>query len=138
MSDTRRMQGCCFDCGRRYGDEYGFPDLVVSHEVWSVISPFGDEGGLLCPSCMCRRAHLAGLSGVTVTFTSGPFEVGNSATVAAKDAEIAALKARCAGLAAALKKIRDGHCGDQTAEAEYVEAQKVARAALTRATGDGG
>lgn len=67
----RRMQGCCFDCGRRYGDEYGFPDLVVSDDVWLKISPTGDEGGLLCPSCICRRLYIAGLQTVAV-FRSGP------------------------------------------------------------------
>jgi hypothetical protein len=68
---TRRMQGCCFDCGRRYGDEYGFPDLVVPNDVWLLISPTSTEGGLLCPSCICRRLHLAGIQ-TTGEFRSGP------------------------------------------------------------------
>jgi hypothetical protein len=67
------MMACCYDCGRAYGDEYGFPDLVVPHDAWKVISPTGHEGGLLCPSCICRRAHAAGLENVTARFTSGPF-----------------------------------------------------------------
>lgn len=33
----------------------------------------GDENGMLCPSCICRRAHAAGLTGVEGTFRSGPF-----------------------------------------------------------------
>lgn len=69
----RQIQGCCIDCGRKYGDEYGFPDLVVPDDVWVKISPTGHEGGLLCPSCMCRRAHDAGLSNIAARFTSGPF-----------------------------------------------------------------
>jgi hypothetical protein len=63
----------CVDCGRRYGAAHGFPDLVVPHEVWAKISPTGDEAGLVCPSCMCQRAHAAGLSGIPARFTSGPF-----------------------------------------------------------------
>ena len=66
----RRTQPCCFDCGRRYGDEYGFPDLIVPDDVWAKIAP--DEGnGLLCPSCMCRRLYLVGIR-CKGRFTSGP------------------------------------------------------------------
>jgi hypothetical protein len=69
---SRRRQGCCFDCGRRYGDEYGFPDLTLPNEVWKHIAPLdNDEGGLLCPSCICRRVYLAGIETKAV-FTSGP------------------------------------------------------------------
>lgn len=71
----RRMKGCCLDCGRKYGNEYGFPDLVVPDEVWKQISPTGDDGGLLCPSCMCRRASDLGLTKVTAVFRSGPFSL---------------------------------------------------------------
>jgi hypothetical protein len=67
-------RAACFDCGRRYGEEFGFPDLIVPHEIWNhAVSPTGNEGGLLCPSCLCARAHWAGLSGVPARFTSGPF-----------------------------------------------------------------
>jgi hypothetical protein len=64
--------GACYDCGRHYGDEYGFPDLVLPNDVWAKISPRGDEGGLLCPSCICRRAHALGMSGVPAVWASGP------------------------------------------------------------------
>lgn len=67
----RRMQGCCFDCGRRYGDEYGFPDLIVPDDDWVKIAPMNDEGGLLCPCCMCRRLYLLGIQ-TTGNFKSGP------------------------------------------------------------------
>lgn len=63
----------CHECNRPYGDEYGFPDLVVQNDVWAKISPTGDEGGLLCPSCMCRRAADIGLERITAVFRSGPF-----------------------------------------------------------------
>jgi hypothetical protein len=45
----------CEDCGRVYGEEHGFPDLVIPNWAWRKISTHGDDGGLLCPSCMCKR-----------------------------------------------------------------------------------
>lgn len=62
----------CFDCGLSYADP-GFCDLVVPHDVWLAMSPTGHEGGLLCPTCMCRAARRAGLDKVTAAFRSGPF-----------------------------------------------------------------
>ena len=66
------MSAHCHDCARPYGDEHGFPDLVVSNAVWRRISPTGDEGGLLCPSCICARLHKTGISDVEGSFMSGP------------------------------------------------------------------
>lgn len=63
----------CHDCGREYG-EPGFPDLVIPHDVWNSISPAGNEGGLLCPSCLCERLEKAGIK-TTGKFTSGPLRV---------------------------------------------------------------
>ena len=62
----------CYDCGRRYGDKYGFPDLVLPNDVWDAISPTGDEGGLLCPSCICKRLADRGFTEVRASFESGP------------------------------------------------------------------
>jgi len=62
----------CHDCDRPYGDEHGFPDLVLPDDVWEKISPTGDEGGLLCPSCICKRLHDLGLRDVKASFRSGP------------------------------------------------------------------
>lgn len=64
----------CFDCGREYGDEYGFPDLVISNEAWNKISPTNDEGGLLCPSCICKRLAEKGLRNIPGAFMSGPIK----------------------------------------------------------------
>lgn len=64
----------CFDCGRQYGDEHGFPDLIIPLDIWKRISPTGDEGGLLCPSCICARLCDAGISGVPAAFMSGPID----------------------------------------------------------------
>lgn len=66
----------CYDCGRVNGSPY-FPDLVVPHEIWNRISPTGDEGGLLCPSCLCAAAHRAGVT-CRATFRSGPFFEANA------------------------------------------------------------
>ena len=75
--DANAMTGC-HDCGRPYGDEHGFPDLVVPHAIWNTkLSPKGNEGGLLCPSCMCQRAHDAGVR-CSAAFVSGPFCVEDS------------------------------------------------------------
>jgi len=62
----------CNDCGLDY-DDPGFVDLVVSHEIWAEISPTGDEGGLLCPTCMVRAAAKCGLDNIQAVFRSGPF-----------------------------------------------------------------
>lgn len=63
----------CDDCGRPYGDEHGFPDLIIEKDAWQAISPTGDDGGLLCPSCICKRLHDAGIK-TTGAFMSGPVE----------------------------------------------------------------
>lgn len=44
----------CYDCKRAYGKP-GFPDLIIPVEIWRQISPTKNEGGLLCPSCICAR-----------------------------------------------------------------------------------
>lgn len=61
----------CFDCGRQYGDEFGFPDLIIPFWAWEQISPHGDDSGLLCPSCICKRLHEAGIK-CRGAFMSGP------------------------------------------------------------------
>lgn len=61
----------CEDCGRPYGDEHGFPDLVIPYEVWCRISTNGDDSGLLCPSCICKRLHDKGIR-CEGAFMSGP------------------------------------------------------------------
>lgn len=61
----------CEDCNRTYGHEHGFPDLIIPSWVWRKISPTGDLGGLLCPSCICKRLHDAGIT-CAGAFMSGP------------------------------------------------------------------
>lgn len=61
----------CHDCGRKYGDEHGFPDLVIPDDAWKRIAPDWKGNGLLCPSCICQRLHDMGIT-TTGRFTSGP------------------------------------------------------------------
>jgi hypothetical protein len=72
----------CADCRRPYGDEHGFPDLVIPYEDWVQISPRGDGSGLLCPSCICGRLHARGLRCVGA-FTSGPITSVSEPTLSA-------------------------------------------------------
>ena len=61
----------CHDCLRRYGDEHGFPDLIIPFWAWKQISPSKSDGGLLCPSCICKRLAAAGIR-CEGAFMSGP------------------------------------------------------------------
>lgn len=51
----------CEDCGREYGSEHGFADLIIPYSAWTQISPTGDESGLLCPCCIIQRLHTKGI-----------------------------------------------------------------------------
>ena len=72
----------CYDCARPYGDEHGFPDFIVSNDVWRRISPTGDDGGLLCPSCICHRLVTVGIK-TEGAFASGPIVSVSQATMEA-------------------------------------------------------
>lgn len=72
----------CYDCGRPYGDENGFPDLIVPNDIWVRISPTGDYGGLLCPSCICKRLYAAGIKECEASFMSGPIHSIDRVTMA--------------------------------------------------------
>lgn len=63
----------CEDCGREYGSEYGFPDLIIPFWAWKQISTRGNDSGLLCPSCICQRLHGKGIR-CEGAFMSGPIE----------------------------------------------------------------
>ena len=50
--------GRCYDCGMEYGT---FPDMVISNELWALITPSQHkEGGLLCPTCIANRLDFIG------------------------------------------------------------------------------
>ena len=68
--DRNYMEAKCYDCGLPYTDT-GFQDLVISDDAWLKISPTGHDGGLLCPTCICRALSKAGIE-TTGVFTSGP------------------------------------------------------------------
>ena len=63
-------KGVCFDCLRPYEDG-GFPDLIIPFWAWKQISPSKSDGGLLCPSCICKRLNAAGIR-CEGAFMSGP------------------------------------------------------------------
>lgn len=65
------MSASCYECHRPYGDENGFPDLIIPYWAWKRISPTEDEGGLLCPSCICKRLYDAKIR-CEGAFLSGP------------------------------------------------------------------
>lgn len=55
----------CFDCKMDYNN---FPcDFVIQNGLWKLISPSKNEGGLLCPNCMCKRLKNLGLTAVVAT-----------------------------------------------------------------------
>lgn len=51
----------CDECERPYGDEHGFPDLILPQWAWNEISPTGNESGLLCPCCIIKRLVAKGI-----------------------------------------------------------------------------
>lgn len=65
------MSLACHDCGLGYNDPT-FADFVIPDAQWHRISPRGDGSGILCVTCMIKRANAAGVV-VKGSFTSGPF-----------------------------------------------------------------
>lgn len=63
----------CPDCGLHYGG-IGWCDAHVPTDVWIQISPSGNEGGVLCITCMARRIELLGLDNVPLLIGSGPWD----------------------------------------------------------------
>jgi len=65
----------CYDCGLPYQDD-GWIEANIPDEIWKAISPTGDDGGLLCVTCMARRLKKAGFEDVPVQFCGAePFEI---------------------------------------------------------------
>jgi hypothetical protein len=79
-TETERTEPMsCEDCKRPYGSG-GFPDLIIPYWAWKIISPTGDDGGLLCPSCICARLEISGIK-CEGAFMSGPIQSVSSATM---------------------------------------------------------
>jgi hypothetical protein len=55
----------CYDCGMPYG-ENNWIEAIIPDLVWNDISPNGDQSGILCISCMCRRLVLNGYKDIPV------------------------------------------------------------------------
>lgn len=70
----------CFDCGFAYGG-VGWCDVIVPDNVWLRISPSGNEGGILCFNCICRRIERLGLERVPFVVRSGPLLIDHDAPV---------------------------------------------------------
>ncbi len=79
VAAEREIVGCA-DCKRPYGGEHGFPDLIIPNDAWERISPTGNCGGLLCPSCICKRLHDAKIT-CEGAFMSGPIETVSRPTM---------------------------------------------------------
>jgi len=62
----------CYDCGLPYGGDH-WVEAVVPHDVWALISPSGNEGGILCINCMAARLARLGVEDVPLKITAGPF-----------------------------------------------------------------
>lgn len=55
----------CYDCGLRYGDD-GWIECMVPNDVWLKIGHTGDLSGILCITCIARRAKRLGLTRISV------------------------------------------------------------------------
>lgn len=73
------IETTCEDCDRPYQCG-GFPDLIIPFWAWQKISTNHDDSGLLCPSCICKRLHDAGIK-CEGSFMSGPIESVSSTTM---------------------------------------------------------
>jgi hypothetical protein len=63
----------CYDCGLLYGGP-GWCDYHIPDHLWLRISPTGHEGGVLCIPCIAARLVAAGIDGVPLRVTSGPWD----------------------------------------------------------------
>lgn len=59
---------CCYDCLRPYRE---LEDTIVSDDVWVLISPTGNGGGILCAPCMAQRLKALGLWRVPAIIGNG-------------------------------------------------------------------
>jgi len=55
LTEEERLE--CADCGMPYHD---FPDMRLPDAIWRLISPKGNQGGILCPTCICKRLRELG------------------------------------------------------------------------------
>ncbi len=74
----RTPKAKCARCMCPYG-AFGFHDMIVPDDVWAQISPSGNEGGLLCPTCILAAMDDLKLKEVPVWFASGPACISETA-----------------------------------------------------------
>ena len=55
----------CYDCGKTYGEE-DWIEAVIPDKIWIKISPYKNQGGILCISCIARRLIKVGYKNVPV------------------------------------------------------------------------
>ena len=55
----------CYDCGLNYEDP-GWIEAIIPDKVWDEISPTGDQGGILCITCISRRLVEKGYKNIPV------------------------------------------------------------------------
>lgn len=55
----------CYDCGKPYGED-DWIEAVIPNKIWDEISPYKNQGGILCISCIAKRLKKAGYKDVPV------------------------------------------------------------------------
>jgi len=55
----------CYDCGLKYGGD-AWIEAIIPDKIWDEISPTGDQGGILCISCIARRLKQMGYRDIPV------------------------------------------------------------------------
>jgi hypothetical protein len=128
----------CADCGLGY-DDPGFCDLVVPNDVWAKIAP-RDGDGLLCPTCMCRAAHRAGIQDAPAIFRSGPFSVPTRASDGIAEL-VEKREAAIREMLTALETLNNwpnpfNRVSDAAVRAQFIPALKAARAAGIKGSAD--
>lgn len=61
----------CYDCGLEC-ESPAWVDVVVPNDIWRLISPTHDEGGLLCFNCINARLRELDLCNIPFRIASGP------------------------------------------------------------------
>ena len=77
MKVDRTPNASCARCNCPYGS-HGFHDMIIPDDIWHEISPSGDDGGLLCPTCILAHMDELGLTDIPVYFASGPARISST------------------------------------------------------------
>ena len=55
----------CYGCGLEYGGE-GWIEAIIPDNIWDIISPTGNQNGLLCINCISKECQKNNLKDVPV------------------------------------------------------------------------